>query len=127
MQVLDASTPDFADTFERVVNSRKESTANVSRDVAEIIAKVRAHGDRALADLSIKLDGHYLTSDDDWRIPSWRCEQAYEGLDEELRDARNLAAERIRAYHEAQKPGPRDFTDDVEWRLNAPDQDDKAA
>jgi hypothetical protein len=31
--------------------------------------------------------------------------------------------------HEGEDPivMPLDFTDDVEWRLNAPDQDDKAA
>ena len=117
MQILDASAPDFADQFDRVVNARRESEQNVSRDVAEIIAKVRAHGDKALSELTMKLDGHHFASEDDWRVPSWRCERAYEELDGELRDALDLAAERIRAYHEAQKPGARDFTDDAGVRL----------
>ena len=117
MEILNAAAPDFADRFDRVVNARRESADDVSRDVAEIIAKVRAHGDRALSDLTIRLDGHTLSSEEDWRIPAWKCEQAYQDLDAELRDALNLAADRIRAYHEAQKPNPRDYTDDVGMRL----------
>jgi len=117
MEILNASAPDFADRFDRVVNARRESADDVSRDVAEIIAKVRAHGDRALSDLTIRLDGHTLSSEEDWRIPSWKCEQAYQDLDAGLRDALTLAADRIRAYHEAQKPNPRDYTDDVGMRL----------
>ena len=117
MDILDASAPDFDERFDRVVNARRESAANVSRDVAEIIAKVRAQGDKALGELSIKLDGHTLSSEDDWRIPSWRCERAYEELDEELRDALTLAADRIRSYHVAQKPEARDYTDDAGVRL----------
>ena len=69
MEILNASAPDFADRFDRVVNARRESADDVSRDVAEIIAKVRAHGDRALSDLTIRLDGHTLSSEEDWRIP----------------------------------------------------------
>ncbi|WP_370179351.1 histidinol dehydrogenase [Alteriqipengyuania sp.] len=117
MQILDANAPDFSDQFDRVVNARRESEQNVSRDVAEIIAKVRAHGDKALAELTMKLDGHHFSSDEDWRVPSWRCERAYEELDADLRNALDLAASRIRAYHEAQKPGGRDFTDDAGVRL----------
>ena len=99
MQIIDARAEDFADVFDRVVNARRESEQNVSRDVAEIIAKVRAHGDKALAELTMKLDGHHFASEDDWKVPAWRCERAYDKLDGELRDALNLAADRIRAYH----------------------------
>ena len=117
MEILDASAPGFADRFDRVVNARRESANDVSRDVADIIVKVRGQGDAALAELSIRFDGHTLSSDEDWRIPPSRCEQAYDALDGELRDALNLAADRIRAYHEAQKPSPRDYTDDAGVRL----------
>ena len=35
MQMLDASAADFAENFDRVVNARRESADNVSRDVAD--------------------------------------------------------------------------------------------
>ena len=117
MQVLDATAPDFAASFDRLVHDRRESGNDVTRDVAEIIAKVRAQGDKALAEFSIRFDGHSLSSEDDWRIPSWRCEQAYNELEDDLRNALDLAAARIRSYHEAQKPNPRDYTDDAGVRL----------
>ena len=117
MQMLNAGAADFAENFDRVVNARRESADNVSRDVADILSRIRARGDEALADLTMKLDGHHFSSDDDWRVPAWRCERAYEELDGELRDALDLAAARIRSYHEAQKPGPRDYTDNVGMRL----------
>ena len=47
MEILNASAPDFADRFDRVVNARRESADDVSRDVAEIIAKVRARAEHS--------------------------------------------------------------------------------
>ena len=62
MQVLDATAPDFAASFDRLVHDRRESGNDVTRDVAEIIAKVRAQGDKALAEFSIRFDWHSLSS-----------------------------------------------------------------
>jgi histidinol dehydrogenase len=44
---------------------------------------------------------------------------AYLALDSSLRQALDLAAERIRAYHEDQLPADRDFTDEAGVRLGA--------
>ena len=44
MEILDASAPGFADRFDRVVNARRESANDVSRDVADIIAKLEEAG-----------------------------------------------------------------------------------
>ena len=45
MQVLNATAPDFAASFERLVHARRESGNDVTRDVADIIAKVRPPSD----------------------------------------------------------------------------------
>ncbi len=47
------------------------------------------------------------------------CAQAHAELDPDLRDALELAATRIRAYHEAQLPDDRDYTDEAGVRLGA--------
>ena len=39
---LDAAAPDFARDFAALVDARRESDADVSRDVAAILARVRA-------------------------------------------------------------------------------------
>jgi histidinol dehydrogenase len=107
----------FAEAFATVVSDRRESDADVARDVAAILADVRARGDAALADYTARFDGHELG--DDWRIPAETCREAFDALDPALRAALELAAERIRAYHEAQLPEDRDYTDASGVRLGA--------
>ncbi|MHA6316926.1 histidinol dehydrogenase [Altererythrobacter sp. CAU 1778] len=119
MQRLNASAPGFADAFRRIVDDRRDGDADVARDVAAIIAEVRAKGDAALVDYTQRFDRHALSADADWRITASECEAAHAGLEPELRDALHLAADRIRAYHEAQLPADRDSTDDVGVRLGA--------
>ncbi|ANU07453.1 histidinol dehydrogenase [Paraurantiacibacter namhicola] len=119
MQRLKHSDPDFETRFARLVDGRRESDEDVSRTVADIIARVRAHGDTALAEYTIRYDKFAPASEDDWQISAATCEAAYKALDGDVRDALQLAADRIRAYHEAQLPANRDYTDDVGVRLGA--------
>jgi histidinol dehydrogenase len=69
--------------------------------------------------LTQRFDGHTLAGDADWRIEPRACAEAFAGLDAPLRAALELAAARIRAYHEAQRPEPRDYTDSAGVRLGA--------
>lgn len=115
MQRLDGRTDDFAVAFDTLVNARRESDSDVSRDVAAIIARVRDEGDDAIADLTARFDRHSLP----WAVPLSDCKAAFEALEPALRDALLLAAERIRAYHEGQRPEDRDMRDDAGVRLGA--------
>ena len=117
MQRLHSRDAGFAQAFAAVVSDRRESDADVARDVSAILADVRARGDAALADYTAKFDGHALG--DDWRIPAETCREAFDALDPTLRAALELAAERIRAYHEAQLPEDRDYIDAAGVRLGA--------
>ncbi len=112
---LDAGAEDFADRFAELVNVRRESDGDVSRDVSAIIAQVKAKGDAAVAELTRKFDGHDL----DWRIDLADCRAALDTLDPELRSALELAAGRIRTYHEKQKPVDSDMIDDAGVRIGA--------
>ena len=53
---LVSSDPGFAAAFGQMVDDRRESDADVARDVAAIIADVRARGDAALADYTKRFD-----------------------------------------------------------------------
>ncbi|MET0247654.1 MAG: histidinol dehydrogenase [Sphingomonas sp.] len=112
---LDASAPDFATAFAALVDARREADEDVARDVAAIVARVRDEGDAAVRDLTQRFDRHSL----DWRIDRADCLAAWEGLPSELRDALELAAERIAAYHLKQKPEDRDEIDSAGIRLGA--------
>ncbi|MGJ3629183.1 histidinol dehydrogenase [Sphingomonas sp. MMS24-JH45] len=86
--------------------------------MATIIRSVRDEGDAALRAFTQKLDRHDL-DETGWRIDPAACAAAFGGLDSELRAALELAASRIRAYHERQRPEDSDITDSAGVRLGA--------
>ncbi|MES2337738.1 MAG: histidinol dehydrogenase [Pseudomonadota bacterium] len=115
---LSTSDPDFAMQFDALVTARREADADVARDVRTIVAAVRDDGDSAVAAYTRRLDGHDL-AETGWRIERAECLAAFEGLTGELRDALELAATRIAAYHAKQVPEDRDETDATGVRLGA--------
>ncbi len=116
---LNSRDPGFAKAFRRLVADRRESEENVARDVKLILDDVRNRGDAALAELTARFDGHTLASEDDWRISADACRAAFDDLQPDLRAALELAAQRIRTYHEAQLPPDRDHVDSAGVRLGA--------
>ncbi|MFN3434235.1 MAG: histidinol dehydrogenase [Sphingomonas sp.] len=115
---LDTSDAGFADAFAALVDARREASSDVTRDVATIIRAVRDDGEAAVAAFTRKLDRHDL-SETGWRIEPAACAAAYEALEPGLRTALDLAAARIRAYHERQRPADADYTDAAGVRLGA--------
>ena len=116
---LNSRDPGFEKAFARLVRDRRESDEDVARDVTRILGDVRVRGDEALAELTRRFDGHALDSEESWRIEPAACREAYDALLPELRAALELAAQRVRAYHEAQKPENRDYVDEAGVRLGA--------
>jgi histidinol dehydrogenase len=116
---LASSDPGFAEQFARVVADRREGDEDVAASVSAILKAVKAHGDLALIEFTQRWDHFDLAAQADWRISPDACRAAYEALDGDLREALNLAADRIRAYHEAQLPEGRDYTDEAGVRLGA--------
>lgn len=119
MQRLNTRDTGFDTVFKRLVADRRESDDNVSRDVQLIIEAVRTRGDAAVAEYTARFDSYSLNDDADWRIAPNACRAAYDDLKPDLRAALELAAERIRAYHEAQVPQDRDLTDAAGVRMGA--------
>jgi histidinol dehydrogenase len=115
---LSSSTADFAVAFDALVNARREADEDVSRDVAAIVARVRAEGDAAVRDYTQRFDRHDLDAGG-WEIDRAARRAALDGLDKDLRAALELAAERITIYHAAQRPSDRDEMDSAGVRLGA--------
>jgi histidinol dehydrogenase len=115
---LDASAPGFAAAFDALVAQRREADRDVARDVAAILARVRAEGDGALHALTLAFDRHDLDATG-WRVDPAEWAAAHDALPAELRDALHLAAARIRAFHERQRPADGEFTDEAGVRLGA--------
>ena len=116
---LNTADKGFEKAFRRLVQDRRESSKDVARDVTQIIDDVRNRGDAALAELTQRFDGHSLSKPENWQIGAEECCEAYDNLTPDLRAALELAAQRITAYHQNQKPADRDETDAAGVRLGA--------
>ena len=84
--------------------------AAVRAAVTMIVEDVRARGDAAVREHSLRLDGVELA--DDYREPPQRMRERLEVLSPELRAALELAAGNIRAYHRSEAA--------VAWRETLP-------
>ncbi|MCS7267685.1 MAG: histidinol dehydrogenase [Geminicoccaceae bacterium] len=113
---LDTRDPGFAAAFDRLVESRREERGEVREEVAAILARVRDEGDAALLEFTRRFDRLAL-SPSELRIPPRRLAEARDRLDPELRAALELAAARIRAYHERQLPADLDWRDELGVQL----------
>jgi histidinol dehydrogenase len=109
-QRLDARDAGFAAAFAALIADRRESDHGVAADVAAIIADVRARGDAAIAELTTRFDRVDLAAQG-WEIGEAELDAALDGLDAPMCAALELAAARIRAFHERQRPSGNDATD----------------
>ncbi|MDR5859609.1 histidinol dehydrogenase [Halomonas eurihalina] len=88
------------------------SDAEVQQRVDEILAAVKQHGDAALVDYSNRLDRLSVESMAELTLGPDRLRQAYDSLPPIQRQALADAAERIRRYHERQKPQSWQYTEE---------------
>jgi histidinol dehydrogenase len=103
MQRLATADPGFEAAFGALVEQARQTTENVERPVADIIAAVRARGDAAICEYTRQFDRLALTSSE-LRIAPAEIAAATAGISRELNEALDLAAVRIEAFHRAQLP-----------------------
>lgn len=87
------------------------SDAAVQDTVGAILADVRARGDAAVIEWTNKLDGLDATTMDDLVIGRDRLHDSLDRISDEQSRALEVAAERIRLYHEKQKSDSWEYTD----------------
>ena len=110
MRRLSTSEPGFPAAFDRLLAEARETTERVDRAVADIIAAVRAQGDAALVEYAARFDRVALTPER-LRVSAAEIDAAAAGIAPALRDALDLAAARIEAFHRAQRPDDLRVTD----------------
>jgi len=116
---LSTQDTDFEAQFTALLGSKREDSVDVDDAVAAIIADVRARGDAALIELTAKFDRLDLTPEA-LRVSEAEIDAAMAEAPEAERAALDLAAARIRAYHERQLPEDARWTDpagaELGWR-----------
>ncbi len=115
---LDSRAPGFAAAFAALVEEKRAAEPDVARDVAAIIAAVRARGDEALIDYTKRFDRLALTPER-LRIGRDEIDAAERACAPKVIDALRFAAQRVEAYHARQRPEALDYIDAQGVRLGA--------
>tara|TARA_R110002124_G_scaffold72496_3_gene193908 strand:- start:1944 stop:3263 length:1320 start_codon:yes stop_codon:yes gene_type:complete len=105
ISILQLSTADscFDDRLTELLAWENVSDQNVEQIVADILAAVRQRGDQALIEFTNRFDARDVGDVRELEIPPDVVFGALAGLPAAERDALELAAERIRRYHQHQK------------------------
>ncbi|MDB6454881.1 histidinol dehydrogenase [Falsirhodobacter sp. 20TX0035] len=109
-QFLSTRDVDFEPAFTALLGMKREDSPDVDAAVADIIADVRARGDAAVIELTSRFDRLDLTPETLAFTPE-EIEAEIAKVSPEDRTALELAADRIRAYHERQMPEDQRWTD----------------
>jgi len=109
---LETSAGTFWPQFEALLASKREVSQDVDAAVAAILEDVRARGDEALAEYSLRFDRIDLPRLG-VRIGEDEIVAAIDDCDPEALDALELAHSRVLAYHQRQKPQDASFTDSL--------------
>jgi histidinol dehydrogenase len=107
---LRLSDADFEQRFAAFLLTKREVSVDVDAVVRAIIAQVRAEGDAALIDYTLRFEkadlkglGIAVSQDD--------IARAYDAADPQTIEALKFARDRIRSHHERQRPNDDRYTD----------------
>ena len=116
MRRLATRDPGFAAAFAALLGETRAEAENLRAPVAEIIRAVRARGDEALAEFTARFDG-FTPGAPPLRVSADEIAAARASLSPGLAEALDLAASRIAAFHERQRPADFAQTDATGLRL----------
>jgi len=100
---FDSGDAAFEAQLTQLLDRAPEADAQVTAQVAAIIAAVRQRGDAALLEYTNRFDRRSLAAAAELEFSRKKCEAAWDSLPEDLREALNTAAGRIRDYAQRQK------------------------
>ncbi|PIE41501.1 MAG: histidinol dehydrogenase [Gammaproteobacteria bacterium] len=100
---LDQAQPDFDEKLDQLLAWESVSNTDVQQTVADIVNDVRHRGDQALLEYTRRFDGVDVASAADLVVPKKRLLAALDAIDPVQREALQIAADRVRSYHQHQK------------------------
>lgn len=99
---LSANAEGFRAELEALLAWETVSNDSVNEIVKDVLENVRQNGDAALLEYTEKFDRLKLEKASDLEIPKAELEAALNRIPKDQRDGLELAAERVKAYHERQ-------------------------
>ena len=119
---MDIHDRGFDAAFENLIAGRLAAAAEVTAEVAALIADVRARGDAALVEYAARFDGRRVEAAG-LRVTAAELERAAGAAPTAALAALELAAARIEDFHRRQLPADVDYTDaagiELGWRWTA--------
>lgn len=100
---LHQAQPDFDEKLTELLAWESVSDASVQQAVTDIVNDVRIRGDQAVLEYTQRFDGVDVTDASELLVPQERLQAALDAIDPEQRKALQIAADRVRCYHEHQK------------------------
>lgn len=100
---LNSKDAQFKETLLSSLSLPMADNEAIDAAVVEILAEVKAKGDEAVLSFTKQFDRLNVASVAELEISAKELEQAYVGLSAEQKNALDIAAQRVRAYHEKQK------------------------
>ena len=116
-KILKTSDKNFKYKFKFLLRSRQTNQSNLYNTVYDIIEKVKKEGDLGLKELVQNFDKIKLNKIEELYISKNILKEAYLNLKKEEKIALDLAAKRIKEFHEHQKPRNIDYNDRVGVKL----------
>ena len=100
---LTTTQADFEAQFKARLHWSADTDAAIEQRVAEILADVQQRGDAAVLEYTRRFDGLAAPDLQALTLQPEELKAAFDGLPAAQREALQAAAQRVRAYHEAQK------------------------
>lgn len=114
---LDSAAEKFSEQLQALVSAPLETDAGVETSVRSIIDDVRARGDAAVLEYTRRFDRREVEALSDLFITTESLTAALSRIDVPTREALEIAARRIRDYHQRQLQSSWTYVDDEGTRL----------
>ncbi len=108
---LDAMSPDFAGQLQTILTWNETEDFDIHRQVMDIIADVRANGDKAVIAYTNRFDRRQIENASELELDKSSLSAAFGNIPQDQADALQTAANRIRAYAEHQKMQSWEYTE----------------
>ncbi len=112
MKIIKTASKSFEKEFEEILNRGKMDIDSVSSIVQELINEIKKDGNKALKNQIARFDRWEPKEDSELLVSVEDMKKAYENLEPQVRDALNLAFNRIKAYHEKLMPKTWTYTEE---------------
>lgn len=113
MRRLSTQDQNFKQAFADLLAFETVSDPELLKTVDQIIADVRQHGDAHVLKLTQQFDRHPAHQFSELELTQAQLKTAFENLEPQVRDALEMAADRIRTFHQAQKQDGWSYIDEL--------------